>query len=42
VVAVAVGYEVLSLREAGRRPWSAWRGASFMTGCALLVLALAP
>jgi len=31
VVDVAVGYEVLSLREAGRRSWSAWRGASFMT-----------
>ena len=27
VVAVAVGYEVLSLREAGRRPWSAWRAS---------------
>jgi putative membrane protein len=42
VAAVAVGYEVMSLRPAGRRPWSPWRGASFMTGCALLVLALAP
>jgi putative membrane protein len=42
VLAVAVGYEGLSLRTGGGRPWIAWRGASFMTGCALLVLALAP
>jgi putative membrane protein len=37
VLFLAVGYELLSVR----RPWSPWRAASFMTGCAVLVLGLA-
>jgi len=37
VVAAAVAYEWLSLR-AGR--WSPWRGASFMSGCAVLLIGL--
>lgn len=43
VVIVAIGYEVLTL-VAGRRgrPWSPWRGASFLTGCGLLMFGLAP
>lgn len=39
VFGLAVGYEALTL---GRRSWNPWRGASFMVGCLLLVLALAP
>lgn len=42
VVGLAIGYEVLTLLAGGGRPWNPWRGTSFMTGCALLVLALAP
>ena len=36
VLLLAVGYELLSMR----RPWSPWRAASFMTGCAVLILGL--
>jgi putative membrane protein len=42
VIGLAIGYEALTLRTPRRRPWNPWRGASFMTGCALLTLALAP
>jgi putative membrane protein len=43
VVLLAVGYEVLSLFPAVRgRRWSPWRGASFLTGCLLMMLAVAP
>jgi putative membrane protein len=36
VLLLAVAYELLSMR----RPWSPWRAASFMTGCAVLILGL--
>jgi putative membrane protein len=36
---LAVGYEALTLHT-GR--WSRWRATSFLTGCALLVIALTP
>jgi putative membrane protein len=42
VIGLAVGYEAMTLFAPRGRPWSPWRGTSFMTGCALLVLALAP
>ena len=38
VVAVALAYEWLSLRAGG---WSRWRGASFMSGCVVLLIGLA-
>ena len=37
VVAVALTYEWLSLRAGG---WGRWRGAAFMSGCAVLILGL--
>ncbi|GIM97113.1 cytochrome c oxidase assembly protein [Paractinoplanes toevensis] len=37
---LALGYEWLSIRVSGpARSWPAWRGASFMAGCAVLALA---
>lgn len=33
---------VLRIRRHHRRPWSRWRTASFLVGCALLAVALAP
>jgi putative membrane protein len=42
VIGLAIGYEAMTLLAAGRRPWNPWRGTSFMTGCALLLIALAP
>jgi putative membrane protein len=43
VIAVAMGYEWLGIRATVRgRRWSSWRTASFLTGCLLLVVALAP
>jgi putative membrane protein len=39
-VLLALGYEWLSIRVSRpARPWPAWRGASFLAGCAVLVLA---
>jgi putative membrane protein len=42
ILGLAVGYEALTLRTASHRPWSPVRAISFMTGCGLLILALAP
>jgi putative membrane protein len=42
VLALAIGYEVSTLRIGRHRPWSPWRSTSFMIGCLLLLVALAP
>ena len=43
VLVLAGGYLALAIRRAGQpRGWSRWRSASFLTGCALVLLGLLP
>lgn len=39
---VAAGYLALALRQPTGRAWNPWRAGSFLAGCALLAVALAP
>jgi len=42
VAVLAAGYLALAVRQHSRGTWNPWRTASFLAGCALLAIALAP